>query len=140
MPRVKLIGAEEVFVMVISDRAAQARCYVGAGVARAEFSGVVTNESAHAISRRFLDFAKGYPTLERIDTAITAFNRITPLNKLTYMRGSLPGFIVVRPDQLEDSLAYAEFLRQLGVVRTVILPSQMLLAQRWLSLQTPSAG
>lgn len=125
---------------IISDRAAQARCYLGAGVYRADYTGLLTNESAHAISEQFVEMAEGHPTLERIDTAVTAFNRITPLDRLEYLRGCLPGFIVVRPDQLEDSLAYAEFLRELGVVRTVILPSQMLLAQRWLSPQTPFGG
>ncbi len=124
--------------MFICDRAAQARCYVGAGVARAEFTGVITNDSAHAIRRRFLHFAKGFPTLERIDMAVTAFNTVTLLNDMDYLRGTLPGFMVVRADQLDETLTYAEFLRQIGVIRTVILPSQLLFAQQWLALHTPS--
>lgn len=117
---------------IISDRAAQARCYKGMGAYRAEYTGLLTNESAHAISEQFIELAAGHPTIERIDTAVTAFSHITPLEKLMYLEGALPGFIVVRPDQFDDTLAYSEFLRQLGVVRTVILPSQMLFAQEWL--------
>ena len=117
---------------IISDRAAQARCYLGAGVYKAEYTGFLTSDSAHAISQQIIRFADGHPTLERIDTAVTAFARVTPVEKLEYLRGVLPGFIVVRPDQFAESLAYSELLLQLGIVRTVILPSQMMFAQEWL--------
>lgn len=118
---------------VIRYRTAEARCFASGRYWRADYAGLLTNDSAHVISRQILAKSAGRPTFERIDRAVTVFDGITPWEHLQYLRDSKPGVILVRDDQYEDTAAYCRMLAGMGVMRVPFFNSQMELAQDWLS-------
>lgn len=119
-------------MVLVQEGAAQARCYASGRVWRADYSGLLTNETGHGICRKFMSMSAGRMTLERLDRASTAWSGEMIPAKLAYLVGSYPGIIVTREDQFEDTARYCRFLANLGVIRMPFLQDQLEIAQEWL--------
>ena len=97
----------------------------------AVYSGVLCPASLETLAREVGVYTGCQPTLESITGAML----VTIAHgdrSLEFMRGSSAGAVLVRPDQYTASVAFAQFLAGMGIVRTVWLAQHADRAREWL--------
>lgn len=98
------------------------------GVIQADYFGVFTEDAArHLMPHARQESDKGRVLLVRIDRAVIAGD-VSQAVKNAFSGSSIPGAVVVRPDQRQDMSAICSALSSLGTLRLVFLDHAKALA------------
>ena len=102
---------------------------MGTDVWSVRYSGVISPLSFNDLRRDVLHVTQGAQSMIlRMDSALTLLTPRIPEG--TYAANTAPGVVVVRPDQYPMWAEYARRMARLGVIRAVVLQTDLALARR----------
>lgn len=97
-----------------------------------DYSGLLCRSASLQLGRYVRGITGYAPVVERLTSSLIATgDEPFELGQLSYLKGTQPGAIVVRPDQYESISTFCALLAQIGVVRVPFLDEN--LAREWVA-------